>query len=200
LQSKKIRRIALAEPACPLGGYSQSYLQSAGLYKAVSPKILHVDNSRAVLSAVAAETADAGVAFSSDAARSDQCQTWFQIPQSQAAAQYVAGIIRGSRQTKAAQTLLDFIASPVAAKSFRRLGLLPAKILTPAHQSHKRWKTYGVAFGCVLKKSQITCVALMSRQTRPIRNCGKYCGPPGQVCPPPSILYSTTSVPPCPLP
>jgi molybdate transport system substrate-binding protein len=127
LQSKKIRRIALAEPACPLGGYSQSYLQSVGLYDTLAAKILHVDNSRAVLSAVAADSADAGLAFSSDAARSDQCQTWFQIPQSQAAAQYVAGIIRGSRQAKAAQSLLQFISSPAAAKSFRRHGLLPAK-------------------------------------------------------------------------
>jgi molybdenum ABC transporter molybdate-binding protein len=127
LKSKTIRRIVLAEPACPLGGYSQTYLQSVGLLEALMPKVLHVDNSRAVLSAVAAGAADAGIAFSSDAARSDQCQTWFNIPQSQAAANYVAGLIRGSQQSKAAKQLLDFIASADGAKCFRRHGLAPAK-------------------------------------------------------------------------
>jgi len=127
LKSKTIRRIVLAEPACPLGRYSQTYLQSVGLLEAIGPKMLHVDNSRAVLSAVAARAADAGIAFSSDAARSDQCQTWFNIPQSQAAANYVAGLIRGSQQTKAAKQLLDFIASGDGAKCFRRHGLTLAK-------------------------------------------------------------------------
>ncbi len=63
LRGKNIRRIALAEPDCPLGGYSQARLKSAGLYDAIQSKILHVDNSRAVLSAVAAGTADVGIAF-----------------------------------------------------------------------------------------------------------------------------------------
>lgn len=127
LKSKTIRRLVLAEPACPLGGYSQTYLQSIGLLEALAPKVLHVDNSRAVLSAVAARAADAGIAFSSDAARSDQCLTWFNIPQSQAAANYVAGLIRGSQQSKAAKQLLDFIASSDGAKCFRRHGLSPPK-------------------------------------------------------------------------
>jgi molybdenum ABC transporter molybdate-binding protein len=125
LLGKKIRRIALAEPACPLGGYSQAYLRKAALYDALLPKLLHVDNSRAVLSAVAAGTADAGVAFSSDAQRAGRCQTWFQIPHRQAAAQYVAAIVAGGQQTKAARTLLEFITSPTAAKCFRRHGFQP---------------------------------------------------------------------------
>jgi molybdate transport system substrate-binding protein len=96
------------------------------MYEALLPKVLHVDNSRVVLSAVAAGAADAGVAFASDAARSDSCQTWFHIPHSQAAAQYVAGIIRGGQQSKAARALLDFISSADGAKCFRRHGLMPA--------------------------------------------------------------------------
>jgi molybdate transport system substrate-binding protein len=127
LRGKSIRRIALAEPDCPLGGYSQARLKSAGMYEAIQSKILHVDNSRAVLSAVAAGTADIGIAFSSDAERYDLCRTWFQIPRSQAAATYVAGIIRNGSQTAKAKTLLGFIASPIAAKYFRRHGLQPIK-------------------------------------------------------------------------
>ncbi|HTQ37667.1 MAG TPA: molybdate ABC transporter substrate-binding protein [Pirellulales bacterium] len=127
LLSKKIRRIALAEPACPLGGYSQVYLQGAGVYDALLPKVLYVDNSRAVLSAVAAGTADAGVAFSSDAQRAASSETKFLVPHSQAAAHYVAGIVQGGPQSKAARALLAFITSPAAGKCFRRHGFQPAQ-------------------------------------------------------------------------
>ncbi len=69
LLTARVRRIALAEPACPLGKYSRDYLRAAGAYDALLPKVLHVDNSRAVLSAVASGAVDAGLAFASDAAR-----------------------------------------------------------------------------------------------------------------------------------
>jgi molybdate transport system substrate-binding protein len=127
LMAKHVRRVALAEPECPLGKYSQTYLRGAGVYDALAPKVLHVDNSRAVLSAIASGAADAGVAFASDAQRSDRCQTYFSVSTSRAAAQYVAGIVEGGGQTKAARALLDFICSPAAAKCFRRHGFQPAK-------------------------------------------------------------------------
>ncbi|HEY2828123.1 MAG TPA: molybdate ABC transporter substrate-binding protein [Pirellulales bacterium] len=127
LRSKRIQRLVVAEPACPLGGYSKSFLESAGVYDDLLPKVLHVDNSRAVLSAVAAGSADAGVAFASDAARSEICQILFQISASQATAQYVAAIVKGGQQSKAAKALLDFICSASGAKCFRRHGLQPAK-------------------------------------------------------------------------
>ncbi len=127
LRGKGVHRIALAETDCPLGGYSQVRLKSAGLYDAIQSKILYVDNSRAVLSAVAAGSADVGIAFTSDAERSELCRTWFQIPRSQAAAHYVAGLIHGGSQTAEAKILLEFIASPTAAKYFRRHGLQPIK-------------------------------------------------------------------------
>ncbi|HZZ27571.1 MAG TPA: molybdate ABC transporter substrate-binding protein, partial [Pirellulales bacterium] len=127
LLGKKVQRVALAEPACPLGGYSQSYLKAAGVYDKLLAKVLEVDNSRAVLSAVVSGAADAGVAFASDAQRSDRCRTYFLVPHSQSAALYVAGLIEGGQQPKAARALLEFITSAAAAKCFRRHGFLPVK-------------------------------------------------------------------------
>ncbi len=126
LVGKTTRHIVLADPACPLGRYSKAYLQSAGVYDAILPKVVHVDNSRAVLSAVSAGTVDVGIAFSSDAERSNTCQVLFTVPNSKAAAEYVAGIVRGGKQMPAARLLLDFITSPNAARFFRRCGLQPA--------------------------------------------------------------------------
>ncbi len=89
---QKIDRIALAQPNCPLGKYSQSYLQSAGLYEVLLPKVLHVDNSRSVSSAVESGAADVGLAFTSDAARASHCQILFQVDPKMAAMHYVAAV------------------------------------------------------------------------------------------------------------
>jgi molybdate transport system substrate-binding protein len=126
LVSKKTRNVVLADPACPLGRYSKTYLESAGVYEKLLPKVIHVDNSRAVLSAVVSGTAEAGLAFTSDAERAEQLQTLFRVPHAKAAAEYLAGVVRGGKQPAEARSLLEFIASPAAAKYFRRCGLRPA--------------------------------------------------------------------------
>ena len=129
LLGKKIKQVVLAEPACPLGRYSQAFLKTAGIYDSLLPKVVHVDNSRAVLSAVASGTADAALAFSSDADRAGQCQTYFRIPHEQATAKYVAGIVRCGKKSDDARLLLDFITSAAAANCFRRCGLRPVEKL-----------------------------------------------------------------------
>ena len=127
LLGKKIKQVVLAEPACPLGRYSQAFLKTAGIYDSLLPKVVHVDNSRAVLSAVASGTADAALAFSSDADRAGQCQTYFRIPHEQVTAKYVAGIVRCGKKSDDARLLLDFITSTAAANCFRRCGLRPCR-------------------------------------------------------------------------
>jgi molybdate transport system substrate-binding protein len=127
LLTTRVKRVALAEPACPLGRYSQAYLQLAGIYEALLPKILHVDNSRAVPSAVISGAADVGLAFSSDATQSNKYQTLFRVPQSQAAAQYVAAVIKTGQQTDEAKALLKFLTSADAARCFKRCGFRPAQ-------------------------------------------------------------------------
>jgi molybdenum ABC transporter molybdate-binding protein len=127
LAEKPIKRIALAEPACPLGKYSHDYLRSAGVYESLAAKVLQVDNSRAVLAAVVSGAADAGVAFASDAVRAERCDTILSIPTTKAATQYVAAVLKDGAQPSEAKALLKFLTSAAAQRAFRRCGLRPVK-------------------------------------------------------------------------
>lgn len=123
----KVKRIALAEPACPLGNYTRQYLELAGIYTKVLSKALHVDNSRAVLAAVVAGAAQVGIAFSSDASRSGAWQTLFRVPVTRVAATYEAAIVGRRREREDVETLLEYLNSPAASRCLRRCGLRPIK-------------------------------------------------------------------------
>lgn len=121
LSSQRFKQVALAEPACPLGQYAKTYLEQAGIYDALLPKILHVDNSRAVLAAVASGGADAGMAFSSDAAHASALRTIFRVPGGHVSATYFAGIVSRDKQA-ASRKLLDFFSTPAARRCLNRCG------------------------------------------------------------------------------
>jgi molybdate transport system substrate-binding protein len=122
LLSNRIGRVALAEPACPLGKYSKRYLETLDLYEKLAPKVVHVDNSRAVLTAVTSGPVDAGLAFTSDASRSRDCRTLFDVPPSQVSAEYAAALVRTGKRSREANAFLEFMLSREAAKCFRRCG------------------------------------------------------------------------------
>jgi molybdate transport system substrate-binding protein len=126
LLSSHVRHIALAEPVTPLGRHSQAYLQAAGIYDRLVAKVVWVDNSRAVLSAVASKATDVGLAFASDAGRDGDWRTLFRVPASKAKSRYEAAVIRGSEHSAGVLALLEFLDSPRARRCFRRCGLRPA--------------------------------------------------------------------------
>jgi molybdenum ABC transporter molybdate-binding protein len=123
LLATRIKRVAAAEPACPLGKYSKAYLVKSRVYDKLLPKILQVNNSRAVLAAVASGAAQAGVAFSSDASGQGAWKQLFAVPTSQAATTYVAALVGRGRKHNESQGLYDFVSSPAAARCYRRCGL-----------------------------------------------------------------------------
>jgi molybdenum ABC transporter molybdate-binding protein len=125
LTSNKVKRIALADSAVPLGRCSDGYLRAASIYEQLAPKVLRVDNSRAVLAAVSSKTADAGLAFSSDATRRGDWQLLFRVPLTKAAAIYEAASISRDEPVAEAAQLLEFLGSPAAQRCFRRCGLRP---------------------------------------------------------------------------
>src|SRR5262249_53128790 len=63
----EIDRVALAEASSPLGVYTRAFLQGLGLYEALQARRLPADNARAVVAAVRAGRADAGIVYRSDA-------------------------------------------------------------------------------------------------------------------------------------
>ncbi len=122
-----VSHIVLADPASPLGKCSREYLEKLGLYEDLIAKTVLVDNSRAVLAAIRSGRADAGLAFTSDAARATDCHLLFSIDPAEASLAYSAAACNG-RRAKDAQALLDFFATPSALRCFQRCGLtLPAK-------------------------------------------------------------------------
>jgi molybdate transport system substrate-binding protein len=124
LAGAAVQRVALAEPAAPLGRYTRSYLQGLGLYDAVAAKAVLVDNSRAVLAAVRAGRADAGLVYGSDAARAAGCRLLFRARRPPAPIRYTAAVVLRGEQPDEARALLDFLTSRPAAARFRRCGFL----------------------------------------------------------------------------
>jgi molybdate transport system substrate-binding protein len=126
LLAASFKRVAVAEPACPLGQYSKVFLQKALVYGKLLPKVLHVDNSRAVLAAVASGAAQAGVAFSSDASGQGAWRLLYSIPASRTAATYAAAVLQRSVKRPDVKALMKFLSSPIAGRCYRRCGLRPA--------------------------------------------------------------------------
>jgi molybdenum ABC transporter molybdate-binding protein len=126
LAGPDVQRIALAEPACPLGAYARAWLEAVGLGHLLS-RAVPLDNSGAVVAALRAGRADVGLVYSSDAARADGCRLLFRVRHPSAAVRYQGAVLAHAPRPAAARALLDFLASPAAAARFRRCGLLPAR-------------------------------------------------------------------------
>jgi molybdate transport system substrate-binding protein len=126
LLSPQFRRVVLAEAACPLGQYSKTYLERAGVYEKLRSKALFVDNSRAVLAAVASGAAQAGVAFSSDATTQRAWRLLLRVPTSKVAVTYATAIIDRGGEREEVRRLSEFLTTPTAARCYRRCGMMPA--------------------------------------------------------------------------
>jgi molybdenum ABC transporter molybdate-binding protein len=122
-----ITRIALADPACPLGGYTRSYLEALGLYQPLLARTILVDSSRSVSAAVRAGQADVGLVYGSDAGSSSGCRLLFRVRRGPPPIQYIAAPISRGQPLDQATALLTFLTSRQAARRFRRCGFIVAQ-------------------------------------------------------------------------
>jgi molybdate transport system substrate-binding protein len=120
-----VARIAMAEPACPLGRYTRAFLEDLRLYSSLLPRAVHVDNSRAVVAAVHAGQVDAGLVYGSDAVAAQGCRILFRARRTPVPIRYAAAVIRRGQQPEQARALLGYLTSPAAARRFRQCGFLP---------------------------------------------------------------------------
>jgi molybdenum ABC transporter molybdate-binding protein len=118
-------RLALAEPDCPLGGYTRAYLERLHLYERLRQRAVRAESSRAVLAAVRSGQADVGLVYASDAARAEGFRILFRVRQSPVPIRYTAAILSRTHDAGAAARLLDFLTSAVAARRFRQCGFQP---------------------------------------------------------------------------
>jgi len=116
-------RIAMAlVEAVPAGGYGRQAFESLGLWQALAPRVAEGDSVRAALLLVARGEAPLGVVYASDAVAEPRVRVVASFPAaSHAPIVYPAARVAASRHAGAA-TFVDWLASPVAADTFRRHG------------------------------------------------------------------------------
>jgi molybdate transport system substrate-binding protein len=123
LAGNDIRRIALGNPeSVPAGVYARQWLERAGLWTAVSSKVVPTLSVRAALAAVRNGHADAGVVFATDVKTTPDVPVAYTVPASEAPPiRYPVAVVTGPRQAEA-ERLVQFLFSPGAREIFTRAG------------------------------------------------------------------------------
>lgn len=127
LVSARITRVALGNPqSVPAGVYARQWLERAGLWSAVAPKVVPTLTVRAALAAVRAGRVDAGVVFATDARTAPDVVVAYRVPAADApVVRYPVAVVRGPRETEAAR-FVQFLTSPAARAVFEAAGFLMA--------------------------------------------------------------------------
>lgn len=125
LASDETRRVALGNPdSVPAGVYARQWLERAGLWTAVAPKVVPTLTVRAALAAVRAGRVDAGVVFATDARTAPDVRVAYEVPPADAPSiRYPVAVVRGPREAESAR-LVEFLWSPAARDVFRAAGFL----------------------------------------------------------------------------
>jgi len=126
LAAPGVRRLAVAEPATvPAGIYAREFLEKAGLWRALEPKIVPAENVRAVLATVASGDADAGFVYRTDALISKQVRVAWVVPPSDGPRiSYPVAVLRGAPNPHGARRLLAWLESPPARAVFVKFGFI----------------------------------------------------------------------------
>lgn len=123
---KGVKRLALADPASvPAGVYAKGWLEKAGLWKALEPKVVPALDVRAALSAVEAGRVDAGVVYATDAAQSKKVKVAFAVPDADAPRiLYPVAALAKGKAPGAGRAFVRFLQTDVARKVFERQGFI----------------------------------------------------------------------------
>ncbi len=126
LGAPAVRRLAIAEPeTVPAGIYARAYLEQAGLWRALAPKIVSTENVRAVLAVVAGGDADAGFVYRTDALISKRVRVAWVVPAAEGPRiSYPVAVLRGAANPGGARRLLAWLESPAARAVFVRFGFV----------------------------------------------------------------------------
>jgi molybdate transport system substrate-binding protein len=123
---KGVKRLALADPAAvPAGVYAKAWLEKAGLWKALEPKVVPALDVRAALSAVESGRVDAGVVYATDAAQSKKVKVAFAVPDADAPriVYPVAALAKG-KAPEVGRAFVRFLQTDEARKVFARQGFI----------------------------------------------------------------------------
>jgi molybdate transport system substrate-binding protein len=119
----KAQRIAIGDPATvPAGRYAREYLMMMGLWGRLQPKLIPVENVRAVLASVESGNVDAGFVYRTDAMISKRVRIAREIKG--LSISYPAAITAHAEARAGAQRFLAYLRSRQAAAVFRRNGFI----------------------------------------------------------------------------
>ena len=129
LQAKPTTQLAVGEfRSVPAGQYAQATLRALHLLPELSSELVFFSNVRGVLAAVENGHAEAGLVYRTDAELSDRVKIVAIAPaQTHPPIRYPIAIIKGSKQTEAAQEFIDFLTTPAAEDVFQQFGFMTAE-------------------------------------------------------------------------
>jgi molybdate transport system substrate-binding protein len=124
LLDPSVQRIAVGDPAAvPVGVYTRQYLERAGLWARIQPRLVPTVNVRAALSAVEAGNADAAFVYATDAPLASRVAVAFEVPVRQMPAiVYPAAVATGGRNADGGRRLLAFLEREPGRAIFVRFG------------------------------------------------------------------------------
>jgi len=126
LAAPAVRRLAVAEPdTVPAGIYARQYLEKAGLWPALAPKIVPTENVRAVLAAVASGDADAGIVYRTDALVSRRVRVAWAVPPGEGPRiSYPLAVVKAGENPAGGRRFLAWLASPAGKSVFAKYGFI----------------------------------------------------------------------------
>jgi len=120
----RFRRIAVGDPtAVPVGVYTREYLERAGIWTEIQPRLVPTLNVRAALAAVEAGNADAAFVYATDAPLAPHAIVAFDVPADRMPAiVYPGAVVTAGRSAAAGRQFLAFLEREQGRAMFARFG------------------------------------------------------------------------------
>jgi len=121
-----VKRVAIGDPqGVPAGVYAKEWLERAGVWRRVEPKIVPAGSVRAALAAVEAGNADAGIVYRTDAKGDRKVSIAYEVPLPDAPPIVYPGVVlKRSTHRDAARQFIEFLQSAPAREAISAAGFI----------------------------------------------------------------------------
>ncbi len=123
---RNVQRIAVGDPKfVPVGVYTRGYLEKAGLWKELEPKILPTENVRAGMAVVESGNADVAFVYQTDAGVSKKVKVIFSVPPNETSPiNYPAALVKQTPRKPEAEKFLKYLETDAALKIFEKFSFI----------------------------------------------------------------------------
>jgi molybdate transport system substrate-binding protein len=126
LAAPGMKRWVSGDPrAVPVGMYARGYFEKLGLWEAVAPKLVVVENVRAALAAVESGNVEVGLVYRSDALISSKVRVVLEIPESETPKiVYPGAVLKSAADANRAREFLAYLQRPESGRVFEKHGFV----------------------------------------------------------------------------